>query len=172
MPRGRNRRSRSQHHGPTLQGSIHVRRGEPNHLPPNAPNILFVLLDDVGFGLPGTFGGERFHRRESGIDIATAVRSYGQQLRFKAPSDHRRRLQQRAVLRSEQVYARGQQALYASRQCGRALVSNFTPCPMARNTPRSVRKVAISSAKSGLPSTLSVTCRATASGRMSTPSRD
>jgi arylsulfatase A-like enzyme len=44
--------------GPTLQESKHVRRVEPNHLPANAPNILIVLLDDVGFGLPSTFGGE------------------------------------------------------------------------------------------------------------------
>ena len=44
--------------GPTLQESKHVRRVEPNHLPANAPNILIVLLDDVGFGLPDTFGGE------------------------------------------------------------------------------------------------------------------
>jgi arylsulfatase A-like enzyme len=44
--------------GPTLQESIHVRRAEPNHLSANAPNILIVLLDDVGFGLPSTFGGE------------------------------------------------------------------------------------------------------------------
>jgi len=43
--------------GPTLQDSKHVRRIEPNRLPPNAPNILIVLLDDVGFGLPDTFGG-------------------------------------------------------------------------------------------------------------------
>ncbi len=43
---------------PTLQESKHVRRVEPNHLPANAPNILIVLLDDVGFGLPDTFGGE------------------------------------------------------------------------------------------------------------------
>ena len=43
--------------GPTLQ-SRHVRRAEPNHLPADAPNILIVLLDDVGFGLPDTFGGE------------------------------------------------------------------------------------------------------------------
>ncbi len=35
-----------------------MRRTEPNHLPPTAPNILIVLLDDVGFGLPSTFGGE------------------------------------------------------------------------------------------------------------------
>ena len=28
-----------------------------SHLPKNAPNILIILLDDVGFGLPDTFGG-------------------------------------------------------------------------------------------------------------------
>ena len=44
--------------GPTLQESKHVRRAESNHLPPGAPNILIVLLDDVGFGLPDTLGGE------------------------------------------------------------------------------------------------------------------
>jgi hypothetical protein len=44
--------------GPTLQESKHVRRAKPNHLPPDAPNILIVLLDDVGFGLPDTLGGE------------------------------------------------------------------------------------------------------------------
>ena len=44
--------------GPTLQESKHVRRAEPNHLPPDAPNILIVLLDDVGFGLADTLGGE------------------------------------------------------------------------------------------------------------------
>jgi len=44
--------------GPTLQESRHVRRAEPNHLPKDAPNILIVLLDDVGFGLADTFGGE------------------------------------------------------------------------------------------------------------------
>jgi len=44
--------------GPTLQESKHVRRQEPKHLPANAPNILIVLLDDVGFGQPEAFGGE------------------------------------------------------------------------------------------------------------------
>lgn len=44
--------------GPTLQESTHVRRVEPSRLPAGAPNILIVLLDDVGFGLPSTFGGE------------------------------------------------------------------------------------------------------------------
>ena len=43
---------------PTLQESRHVRRAEPNHLSADAPNILVVLLDDVGFGLPNSFGGE------------------------------------------------------------------------------------------------------------------
>jgi len=44
--------------GPTLQESKHVRRQESKHLPANAPNILIVLLDDVGFGQPEAFGGE------------------------------------------------------------------------------------------------------------------
>ena len=43
--------------GPTLQESTHQRRAEPNHLPADAPNILIILLDDVGFGLPDTYGG-------------------------------------------------------------------------------------------------------------------
>jgi arylsulfatase A-like enzyme len=43
--------------GPTLQESKHQRRIEPNRLPADAPNILIVLLDDVGFGLADTYGG-------------------------------------------------------------------------------------------------------------------
>ena len=42
---------------PRLQDSKMMRRVEQNHLPKNAPNILIILLDDVGFGLPDTFGG-------------------------------------------------------------------------------------------------------------------
>ena len=34
-----------------------VRRAAPNHLPADVPNILIILLDDVGFGLPDTYGG-------------------------------------------------------------------------------------------------------------------
>ena len=41
----------------TLQESKHQRRVEPSHLPQDAPNIIIILLDDVGFGLPDTFGG-------------------------------------------------------------------------------------------------------------------
>ena len=37
---------------------IHRRREEQNHLPKDAPNILIILLDDVGFGQASTFGGE------------------------------------------------------------------------------------------------------------------
>jgi arylsulfatase A-like enzyme len=44
--------------GPTLQESTHRRRVEPDRLPKTAPNILIILLDDVGYGLPDTFGGE------------------------------------------------------------------------------------------------------------------
>ena len=42
---------------PRLQDSAHIRRVEPNHLRADAPNILIVLIDDVGFGTPDTFGG-------------------------------------------------------------------------------------------------------------------
>lgn len=41
----------------TLQESKHQRRAEPSHLRKDAPNIVIILLDDVGFGLPDTFGG-------------------------------------------------------------------------------------------------------------------
>ncbi len=44
--------------GRTLQESKNIWRAQPDHLPPDAPNILIILLDDVGFGLPDTFGGE------------------------------------------------------------------------------------------------------------------
>jgi arylsulfatase A-like enzyme len=43
---------------PRLQDSIHKRRAEPQHLKPDAPNVLIILLDDVGFGQAATFGGE------------------------------------------------------------------------------------------------------------------
>ncbi|HSO81014.1 arylsulfatase [Thiocapsa sp.] len=42
---------------PTLQESTHQRRVEQSHLPADAPNILIILLDDVGFGLADTYGG-------------------------------------------------------------------------------------------------------------------
>jgi len=43
--------------GQTLQQSIHKRRVEPDHLPKDAPNVLVILIDDAGFGVPDTFGG-------------------------------------------------------------------------------------------------------------------
>lgn len=43
--------------GPTLQESKHQRRVEKSHLPADAPNILIIMLDDVGFGHPEAFGG-------------------------------------------------------------------------------------------------------------------
>jgi arylsulfatase len=42
---------------PRLQDSSHKRRVEPRHLPRDAPNILVILMDDVGFGVPDTYGG-------------------------------------------------------------------------------------------------------------------
>src|SRR5271165_2516670 len=43
--------------GTSLQDSTHRRRVEKSRLPKDAPNIVIILLDDVGFGLPDTFGG-------------------------------------------------------------------------------------------------------------------
>jgi arylsulfatase A-like enzyme len=43
---------------PRLQDSEHKRRAQPEHLKPGAPNVLIILLDDVGFGQASTFGGE------------------------------------------------------------------------------------------------------------------
>lgn len=45
-------------YGESIFESKHVRREHPSHLPQDAPNIVIVLMDDVGFGLPSTFGGE------------------------------------------------------------------------------------------------------------------
>ena len=44
--------------GPTVTESKMSWRKEPNRLKPGAPNILIVLIDDVGFGVADTFGGE------------------------------------------------------------------------------------------------------------------
>jgi arylsulfatase len=44
--------------GPTLAESTMVRRVEPDRLPVDAPNVVIIMLDDTGFGLPDTFGGD------------------------------------------------------------------------------------------------------------------
>ncbi len=44
--------------GRTMQESVYKRRVEPRRLPTDSPNILIVLIDDAGPGLPSTFGGE------------------------------------------------------------------------------------------------------------------
>jgi arylsulfatase A-like enzyme len=44
--------------GPTIAQSTMKWRKEPERLKPGAPNVLIVLIDDVGFGVPSTFGGE------------------------------------------------------------------------------------------------------------------
>lgn len=43
---------------PRLQDSTMQWPREPQRLPKDAPNILIVLIDDVGFGVADTFGGE------------------------------------------------------------------------------------------------------------------
>ena len=44
--------------GRTMQESVYEPASEPRRLPEDAPNILIVLIDDAGPGLPTTFGGE------------------------------------------------------------------------------------------------------------------
>ena len=44
--------------GRTMQESVYKRRVESRRLPADAPNILIVLIDDAGPGLPSTLGGE------------------------------------------------------------------------------------------------------------------
>ena len=44
--------------GRTMQESVYQRRTVERHLPPDAPNILIVLIDDAGPALPSTFGGD------------------------------------------------------------------------------------------------------------------
>ncbi|MGH1565350.1 arylsulfatase [Mumia sp. DW29H23] len=44
--------------GRTMQESTYERRVEPPRLGEDAPNVLVVLIDDAGPGLPDTFGGE------------------------------------------------------------------------------------------------------------------
>ena len=44
--------------GRTMQESVYRQRVTPRRLPADAPNILIVLIDDAGPGLPTTFGGE------------------------------------------------------------------------------------------------------------------
>ncbi len=44
--------------GRTMQESEYAQRARPSHLPEDAPNILIVLIDDAGPGLPDTYGGE------------------------------------------------------------------------------------------------------------------
>jgi arylsulfatase len=43
---------------PRLQDSTMIWPEEVQRLPADAPNILIVLLDDIGFGVAETFGGE------------------------------------------------------------------------------------------------------------------
>ena len=44
--------------GLTMQDSTYKKRVEPKHLAAGAPNILIILMDDLGPGTPSTYGGE------------------------------------------------------------------------------------------------------------------
>ena len=54
-----------------MQESVYGQRVAPRRLPDDAPNILVVLIDDAGPGLPSTFGGE------VRTDTLTRVREQG-----------------------------------------------------------------------------------------------
>lgn len=43
--------------GPTIADSTYSPLPSQSHLPADAPNILVIMLDDVGPALPDTFGG-------------------------------------------------------------------------------------------------------------------
>lgn len=59
---------------PRLQDSKMKWPAEPQRLPKDAPNILIVLIDDVGFGVSETFGGE--------VHTPTLSKLAGQGLRY------------------------------------------------------------------------------------------
>jgi arylsulfatase len=44
--------------GITIQESVHKKRVTPSRLEPGAPNVLIILMDDLGPGTPSTYGGE------------------------------------------------------------------------------------------------------------------
>ena len=44
--------------GLTMEDSTYKKRVEPKHLAEGAPNILIILMDDLGPGTPSTYGGE------------------------------------------------------------------------------------------------------------------
>jgi arylsulfatase A-like enzyme len=44
--------------GLTMQDSIYKKRVDPKRLPADAPNVLIILMDDVGPGQASTYGGE------------------------------------------------------------------------------------------------------------------
>ena len=44
--------------GLTIQDSTYKKRVEPKRLAEGAPNILIILMDDVGPATPSTYGGE------------------------------------------------------------------------------------------------------------------
>lgn len=56
--------------GPTIAQSQYSPLPAASHLPANAPNIVVIMLDDVGPALPGTFGGV--------IDTPTLTRLAGE----------------------------------------------------------------------------------------------
>ena len=44
--------------GPTVKQSTYAPRVQPRRLPQDAPNVLIIMLDDVGPAMPDTYGGD------------------------------------------------------------------------------------------------------------------
>ena len=44
--------------GRTMQESVYSPKPKPQYLPEDTPNILIILIDDAGPGMPDVFGGE------------------------------------------------------------------------------------------------------------------
>ncbi len=72
--------------GLTMKDSTYKKRVEPKRLADGAPNILIILMDDMGPGTPSTYGGE--------INTPTLDRvakmGVSEHRRFKAPADSTR----------------------------------------------------------------------------------
>ena len=60
--------------GRTIQESIYSPLSPVSHLKKDAPNIIIILIDDAGPGLPSTFGGE--------VHTATLDRIYNQGIAY------------------------------------------------------------------------------------------
>ncbi|MEX0808148.1 MAG: arylsulfatase [Dongiaceae bacterium] len=62
--------------GPTMQESTYSPQPAVQHLPANAPNIVIIMLDDIGYAIPSTFGGD--------VETPTLTRLAGDGIAYNA----------------------------------------------------------------------------------------